>query len=174
VYACLVCGKYYQGRGLKSHAYTHSLEAGHHVFINLQTEKVYCLPDGYEINDPSLEDIRHVLNPRWSFTVSGFLLTFLITGNKLYILLMMWQVHKRAGSKSWQEQAVVKISGWLQLSTWNGTYFETNCRFVFCCWAVEKHECYCSKYCSVSYYSLIAKCKCFGECQNNDNGSLKL
>ena len=34
------------------------------MFINLQTEKAYCLPDGYEINDPSLEDIRHVLNPR--------------------------------------------------------------------------------------------------------------
>ncbi|KAL5200871.1 hypothetical protein ABZP36_035225 [Zizania latifolia] len=66
VYACLVCGKYYQGRGLKSHAYTHSLEAGHHVFINLQTEKAYCLPDGYQINDPSLEDIRHVLNPRFT------------------------------------------------------------------------------------------------------------
>ncbi|XP_072969156.1 uncharacterized protein [Typha angustifolia] len=66
VYACLVCGKYYQGRGLKSHAYTHSLEAGHHVYINLQTERVYCLPDGYEINDPSLDDIRHVLNPRFS------------------------------------------------------------------------------------------------------------
>ncbi|KAL5664026.1 hypothetical protein ACJX0J_024134, partial [Zea mays] len=66
VYACLVCGKYFQGRGLKSHAYTHSLEAGHHVFINLQTEKAYCLPDGYEINDPSLEDIRHVLNPRFT------------------------------------------------------------------------------------------------------------
>ncbi|KMT04214.1 hypothetical protein BVRB_8g185090 [Beta vulgaris subsp. vulgaris] len=66
VYACLVCGKYYQGRGSKSHAYTHSLEAGHHVYINLKTEKVYCLPDGYEINDPSLDDIRHVLNPRFS------------------------------------------------------------------------------------------------------------
>jgi len=64
VYACLVCGKYYQGRGKKSHAYTHSLEAGHHVYINLRTEKVYCLPDGYEINDPSLDDIRNVLNPR--------------------------------------------------------------------------------------------------------------
>lgn len=64
VYACLVCGKYYQGRGKKSHAYTHSLEADHHVYINLRTEKVYCLPDGYEINDPSLDDIRHVLNPR--------------------------------------------------------------------------------------------------------------
>ncbi|KAG0568606.1 hypothetical protein KC19_6G032600 [Ceratodon purpureus] len=66
VYACLVCGKYYQGRGRKSHAYTHSLEAGHHVFINLHTEKVYCLPDGYEVNDPSLDDIRYVLNPRFT------------------------------------------------------------------------------------------------------------
>ncbi|XAR56058.1 Ubiquitinyl hydrolase 1 [Bertholletia excelsa] len=66
VYACLVCGKYYQGRGQKSHAYTHSLEAGHHVYINLRTERVYCLPDGYEINDPSLDDIRHVLNPRFT------------------------------------------------------------------------------------------------------------
>uniref|UniRef100_A0A803M1M7 U4/U6.U5 tri-snRNP-associated protein 2 n=2 Tax=Chenopodium quinoa TaxID=63459 RepID=A0A803M1M7_CHEQI len=66
VYACLVCGKYYQGRGPKSHAYTHSLEAGHHIFINLKTEKVFCLPDGYEINDPSLDDIRHVLNPRFA------------------------------------------------------------------------------------------------------------
>ncbi|KAJ6749458.1 hypothetical protein OIU85_000131 [Salix viminalis] len=66
VYACLVCGKYYQGRGKKSHAYTHSLEAGHHVYVNLRTEKVYCLPDGYEIIDPSLDDIRHVLNPRFT------------------------------------------------------------------------------------------------------------
>ncbi|KAI4371169.1 hypothetical protein MLD38_019435 [Melastoma candidum] len=66
VYACLVCGKYFQGRGKNSHAYTHSLEAGHHVYINLQSERVYCLPDGYEINDPSLDDIRHVLNPRFT------------------------------------------------------------------------------------------------------------
>ncbi|QHO27714.1 U4/U6.U5 tri-snRNP-associated protein [Arachis hypogaea] len=66
VYAFLVCGKYYQGRGKNSHAYTHSLEAGHHVYINLQTEKVYCLPDGYEINDHSLDDIHNVLNPRFT------------------------------------------------------------------------------------------------------------
>jgi U4/U6.U5 tri-snRNP-associated protein 2 len=66
VYACLVCGKYYQGRDKRSHAYTHSLEAGHHVYINLLTEKLYCLPDGYEINDPSLDDIRRVLNPRFT------------------------------------------------------------------------------------------------------------
>jgi U4/U6.U5 tri-snRNP-associated protein 2 len=66
VYACLVCGKYYQGRDKRSHAYTHSLEAGHHVYINLLTEKFYCLPDGYEIHDPSLDDIRRVLNPRFT------------------------------------------------------------------------------------------------------------
>ncbi|KAL6962765.1 U4/U6.U5 tri-snRNP-associated protein 2 [Sarracenia purpurea var. burkii] len=66
VYACLVCGKYYQGRGKKSPTYTHSLEAGHHVYINLRTEKVYCLPGGYEINESSLDDIRHVLNPRFT------------------------------------------------------------------------------------------------------------
>ncbi|KAJ6741471.1 UBIQUITIN CARBOXYL-TERMINAL HYDROLASE [Salix viminalis] len=73
VYACLVCGKYYQGRGKKSHAYTHSLEAGHHVYINLRTEKVYCLPDGYEIIDPSLDDIRHVLYPRFTRDQVGHL-----------------------------------------------------------------------------------------------------
>lgn len=64
VYGCLVCGKYFQGRSRSTHAYTHSLEVGHHVFINLHTEKVYCLPEGYEVLDPSLDDIKSVLNPR--------------------------------------------------------------------------------------------------------------
>ena len=66
VYACLVCGKYFQGRGRKSHAYTHSVETGHHVFLNLFTLKFYCLPDNYEIIDPSLEDITYLLNPTFS------------------------------------------------------------------------------------------------------------
>ncbi|KAG8387674.1 hypothetical protein BUALT_Bualt02G0045900 [Buddleja alternifolia] len=66
VYACLVCGKYYHGGGQRSYAYTHSIEAGHRVYINLETEKFYCLPDGYEVIDPSLDDIRHVLNPRFA------------------------------------------------------------------------------------------------------------
>lgn len=78
VYACLVCGKYFQGRGQKSHAYTHSLEAGHHVYINLRTEKVYCLPDGYEIIDPSLDDIRHVLNPRF-LLISVYCLHYMVS-----------------------------------------------------------------------------------------------
>uniref|UniRef100_A0A8D3D8V0 ubiquitinyl hydrolase 1 n=1 Tax=Scophthalmus maximus TaxID=52904 RepID=A0A8D3D8V0_SCOMX len=43
VYACLICGKYFQGRGLKSHAYTHSVQFTHHVFLNLHTLKFYCL-----------------------------------------------------------------------------------------------------------------------------------
>ena len=65
-YACLVCGKYFQGRGPATVAYTHALEAGHHVFMHLQNGRVYCLPDGYEVLDRSLDDIRHVLNPRFS------------------------------------------------------------------------------------------------------------
>ncbi|XP_074648034.1 ubiquitin carboxyl-terminal hydrolase 39-like [Tubulanus polymorphus] len=63
VYACLVCGKYFQGRGFKSHAYTHSVQDSHHVFLNLDSRKFYCLPDNYEIIDSSLEDITYVLNP---------------------------------------------------------------------------------------------------------------
>ncbi|KAJ3334342.1 hypothetical protein HDU76_000035 [Blyttiomyces sp. JEL0837] len=63
VYACLVCGKYYQGRGEASHAYFHSLHEDHHVFINLETLKVFILPDGYEVKDTSLNDIKFVLSP---------------------------------------------------------------------------------------------------------------
>jgi U4/U6.U5 tri-snRNP-associated protein 2 len=64
-YACLVCGKYFQGRGPATMAYTHALEAGHHVFMKLADGRVYCLPDGYEVLDRSLDDIRHVLDPRF-------------------------------------------------------------------------------------------------------------
>jgi len=63
VYACLVCGKYFQGRGPSTHAYLHSVGEGHHVFLNLHTLRFYCLPDNYEIIDSSLDDIKYVLNP---------------------------------------------------------------------------------------------------------------
>lgn len=63
VYACLICGKYYQGKGKNTHAYTHALEANHHVFVNLHTERLYCLPDDYEIFDASLQDIQYNLHP---------------------------------------------------------------------------------------------------------------
>ena len=63
VYACLVCGKYYQGRGPKSQAYFHALEDDHHVYINLESEKVYVLPEGYEVRSKSLEDIKFQVDP---------------------------------------------------------------------------------------------------------------
>ena len=66
VYACLVCGKYFQGRGPSTHAYTHALEASHHVFLRLDDGRAYCLPDGYEIEDASLDDVRAALAPRFT------------------------------------------------------------------------------------------------------------
>ena len=67
VYACLVCGKYFQGRGHNTHAYTHSVsDEQHRVFVNLATKKFYCLPDNYEIIDPSLGDIIYVLDPTYT------------------------------------------------------------------------------------------------------------
>uniref|UniRef100_A0A8C4Q5R4 ubiquitinyl hydrolase 1 n=1 Tax=Eptatretus burgeri TaxID=7764 RepID=A0A8C4Q5R4_EPTBU len=63
VYACLVCGKYFQGRGPHSHAYTHSVQVGHHVFLNLHTLRFYCLPDNYQVLDSSLDDVTYVLRP---------------------------------------------------------------------------------------------------------------
>lgn len=66
VYACLVCGKYFQGRGQNTHAYTHSVQFGHHVFLNLQTLQFYCLPDNYQIIDSSLDDITFVLKPTFA------------------------------------------------------------------------------------------------------------
>ena len=66
VYACLICGKYFQGRGIKSHAYTHSVQMSHHVYINLSTLKFYCLPDNYQVIDSSLDDIKYVLNPTFT------------------------------------------------------------------------------------------------------------
>lgn len=66
VYACLVCGKYFQGRGPKSHAYFHSLDEDHHVYINLESQKVYVLPEGYEVKSKALDDIKYVSDPRYS------------------------------------------------------------------------------------------------------------
>ena len=64
VYACLICGKYFQGRGPQSHAYFHALDIDHHVYVNMQTKKVYVLPEGYEVMGKSLDDIKFVVDPR--------------------------------------------------------------------------------------------------------------
>lgn len=61
-----VCGSYYQGRGQHTHAFTHALETGHHMFMKLEGGRVYCLPDGYEVEDRSLDPIRYVLNPTFA------------------------------------------------------------------------------------------------------------
>ena len=44
VYGCLVCGKYFQGRGRSSYAYAHSIHDDHHVFMHLETSKVNFIP----------------------------------------------------------------------------------------------------------------------------------
>ena len=66
VYACLVCGKYFSGRGMKTPAYFHALEVGHHVYINMETKKVYVLPEGYEVKSQSLDDIKFVVDPTFT------------------------------------------------------------------------------------------------------------
>lgn len=40
IYACLSCGKYFQGRGEGTPAYMHALHHDHHVHLNLRTLKV--------------------------------------------------------------------------------------------------------------------------------------
>eukprot|EP01083_Nonionella_stella_P101973 289721_1 len=63
VYACLVCGSFFAGRSKGTHAYFHSLHQKHHIFIHLHNGKIYCLPDDYRIQDPSLSDIVRNLHP---------------------------------------------------------------------------------------------------------------
>lgn len=66
VYGCLVCGKFFSGRGKQTQAYTHSTMTGHHMFINLDTCRIYCLPDNYEVIDSSLDDIKRCVAPTFS------------------------------------------------------------------------------------------------------------
>ncbi|CAE7350260.1 Usp39 [Symbiodinium sp. CCMP2592] len=63
VYCDLVDGKFFQGRGKETPAYRHALEKGHYVWMNAVDGKVYCIPDGYEVVDKSLEDIKYNLIP---------------------------------------------------------------------------------------------------------------
>ena len=91
VYACLVCGKYYRGRGKQTPAYRHSVDCGHYVFVHLTNATFWCLPENYEIivinpedretasscttdganiscngNSQSLLDIRYALQPKFT------------------------------------------------------------------------------------------------------------
>ena len=66
IYACLVCGKYFQGRGDKSQAYFHAVNTAHHPFINMQTKKIYILPEGYEVINTLFDDIKYVVDPHYT------------------------------------------------------------------------------------------------------------
>ncbi len=39
---------------------------GHFVAANLHTARVYCLPEGYEVLDSSLDDVKRCLQPTFS------------------------------------------------------------------------------------------------------------
>ena len=56
IYSCLVCGKYFHGKGKTTPCYIHSLSEQHHLFINLETRLIYCLPDDYEIKEEDLNN----------------------------------------------------------------------------------------------------------------------
>lgn len=66
VYGCLVCGKFFRGKGQHTPAYTHSVDEGHFVYIHLSKGTFHCLPDDYEIKDPSLADISAALHPTFT------------------------------------------------------------------------------------------------------------
>ena len=55
---------------MSSPAYNHALSVSHHVFINLQNEKFYILPENSEVTSPvalrSVQDIVSLLNPRYT------------------------------------------------------------------------------------------------------------
>ena len=59
IYSCLVCGKYFHGKGKTTPCYIHSLSEQHHLFINLETREIYCLPDDYEIKEEYLDDNKN-------------------------------------------------------------------------------------------------------------------
>ncbi|VTZ70850.1 U4/U6.U5 tri-snRNP-associated protein 2, putative [Plasmodium chabaudi chabaudi] len=83
VYACLVCGIYFQGIGRGTYAYTHALEKNHYVFINLETCKTCCIPENYEIHDASLNDIKYFLKPVYNKEQVEHLCNNLILGKSL-------------------------------------------------------------------------------------------
>lgn len=66
IYACLVCGTFFRGRGKATPAYLHSVNEGHAVFLHLTHGTFHCLPENYEIKDPSLDDIRDAFKPLYT------------------------------------------------------------------------------------------------------------
>ena len=66
-YACLTCGKYFQGRSEGTPAYMHALHHSHLLYLNMKSLKAYNLPDDQEFNDSGqLDDIRAVIKPKFT------------------------------------------------------------------------------------------------------------
>ena len=63
VYSCLVCGRFFAGRGRGSPAQKHALETGHRVFVHLTHKTFHCLPEDYEVVDAGLDDIKAAIDP---------------------------------------------------------------------------------------------------------------
>ena len=46
--------------------FTTTSPSGHFVFIHLHDVRTFCLPDGYEVLDSSLDDVKKCLSPSFS------------------------------------------------------------------------------------------------------------
>ena len=59
------------------------------MFMKLEDGRVYCLPDGYEVEDRSLDPIRYVLNPTFApekvrMLPSPWIVLISVLGYRLY------------------------------------------------------------------------------------------
>ena len=66
VYICLVCGKYFQGRGEGSQAHKHTLQTSHELFMSLSDGSAFILPEGIPFEHEFLVNIRKNLKPTYS------------------------------------------------------------------------------------------------------------
>lgn len=70
VYCCLVCGKYLHGRQPNTPAFLHSVNEGHHIYVNFSTLKFYLLPGGDELIDNGeiqlLNLLRYAIRPTFT------------------------------------------------------------------------------------------------------------
>lgn len=64
VYACLVCGKYFEGRSESSPAYKHAVSTNHQMYMSFATEKFYELPQDREVLP--VQDVIDYYNPRYT------------------------------------------------------------------------------------------------------------
>lgn len=83
IYACLACGKFFQGtnpyritpsslgRSQSTPAYMHALNTEHQLYMNLASGRAYQLPEGQEVDEAGLDDIRYAIYPTYSSPVGG-------------------------------------------------------------------------------------------------------